>query len=307
MWSWSPVATWPTGRTPCRRSTTLPSPVGHLRAQQPHEYPVRPASSPLAASCQASPGPPRQKGCRRLRTGAPRSSPHRRRRVSHRARPPRASAGRGCPIGGGGRPSPKRGRRQRNPTRTWYSRAETESPPLRARSTRLRRRNLSGRRTSTSRCGQRPVGVLPQHRPRERRTGCAQRNQGSAPHVRICRPVPHVPPSLSRPHRSLGRRIRPIRVYRSVSAPSLDPTSPRPCARRRCSALDSLPYPSRLQRASLSERVELTDEHHADTPSHNRCPLPTSVTASEIGTALPVGSLGVTPDSRSKSGLSSDA
>ena len=73
------------------------------------------------------------------------------------------------------------------------------------------------------------------------------------------------------------------------------------------SALDSLPYPSRLQRASLSERVELTDEHHADTPSHNRCPLPTSVTASEIGTALPVGSLGVTPDSRSKSGLSSEA
>lgn len=39
MWSWSPVATWPTGRTPCRRSTTLPSPVGHLRAQQPHESP----------------------------------------------------------------------------------------------------------------------------------------------------------------------------------------------------------------------------------------------------------------------------
>ena len=25
VWSWSPVATWPTGRTPCRRSTTLPS------------------------------------------------------------------------------------------------------------------------------------------------------------------------------------------------------------------------------------------------------------------------------------------
>ena len=73
------------------------------------------------------------------------------------------------------------------------------------------------------------------------------------------------------------------------------------------SALDSLPYPSRLQRASLSERVELTDEHHADAQSHNRCPLPTSVIASEIGTALPVGSLGVTPDSRSKSGLSSDA
>lgn len=73
------------------------------------------------------------------------------------------------------------------------------------------------------------------------------------------------------------------------------------------SALDSLPYPSRLQRASLSERVELTDEHHADTQSHNRCPLPTSVIASEIGTALPVGSLGVTPDSRSKSGLSSEA
>ena len=114
VWSWSPVATWPTGRTPCRRSTTLPSPVGHLRAQQPHEYPVRPASSPLAASCQASPGPPRQKGCRRLCTGAPRSSPHRRRRASHRARPPRASAGRGCPIGEGSQPSPGRDRRQRN-------------------------------------------------------------------------------------------------------------------------------------------------------------------------------------------------
>ena len=110
-----PVATWPTGRTPCRRPTTLPNPVGHLRAQQPHEYPVRPASSPLAVSCQVSPGPPRQKGCRHLCTGAPRSSPHRRRRVSRRPRPPRASAGRGCPIGGGGRPSPRRGRRQKTP------------------------------------------------------------------------------------------------------------------------------------------------------------------------------------------------